>query len=78
MVLLLFKQDKTTITLFLFLIFLKTEIELLFLYPVAKFFGERKLLWLFPIFQPFHIVYTVVAGFLGKFGTYTWKGRTVK
>jgi len=78
MVLLLFKQDKTTITLFLFLIFLKTEIELLFLYPVAKFFGERKLLWLFPIFQPFHIVYTVVAGFLGKFGTYNWKGRTVK
>ena len=71
-------KDKTTINLLLFLLLLKTEIELLFLYPVAKFFGERKLLWLFPIFQPFHIVYTVMAGFLGKFGTYKWKGRTVK
>jgi cellulose synthase/poly-beta-1,6-N-acetylglucosamine synthase-like glycosyltransferase len=78
MMILLLKQDKTTIKLFLFIIFLKTEIELLFLYPVAKFFGERKLLWLFPIFQPFHIVYTICAGFLGKFGTYKWKGRTVK
>jgi cellulose synthase/poly-beta-1,6-N-acetylglucosamine synthase-like glycosyltransferase len=78
MMILLFKQDKTTIKLFLFLIFLKTEIELFFLYPVAKFFGERKLLWLFPLFQPFHIVYTVSAGFLGKFGTYNWKGRIVK
>jgi len=78
MALLLFKQDKTTIKLFLFLLFLKTEIELLFLYPVAKFFGERKLLWLFPIFQPFHIAYTVIAGFLSKFGTYNWKGRSVK
>jgi cellulose synthase/poly-beta-1,6-N-acetylglucosamine synthase-like glycosyltransferase len=78
MVLLLFKQDKTTINFLLVLILLKTEIELFFLYPVAKFFGERKLLWLFPIFQPFHIVYTLCAGFLGKFGTYKWKGRTVK
>lgn len=73
-----FIEDSTTFNLLLVLILLKTAIELLFLYPVAKFFGEGKLLWLFPIFQPFHIVYTVVAGFLGKFGTYNWKGRTVK
>jgi cellulose synthase/poly-beta-1,6-N-acetylglucosamine synthase-like glycosyltransferase len=73
-----YTKDKTGINLLIVLILLKTEVELLFLYPVAKFFGERKLLWLFPIFQPFHIVYTVIAGFLGKFGTYQWKGRTVK
>ncbi len=78
MVLAFVTNDKTTINVLLFLILLKAEIELLFLYPVAKFFGERKLLWLFPIFQPFHIAYTVIAGFLGKFGTYNWKGRTVK
>jgi biofilm PGA synthesis N-glycosyltransferase PgaC len=78
MVLSFFTKDKTSINLLLVLMLLKTGIELLFLYPVAKFFGERKLLWLFPIFQPFHIVYTVSAGFLGKFGTYHWKGRTVK
>ncbi|MCW3090185.1 MAG: N-acetylglucosaminyltransferase [Ferruginibacter sp.] len=56
----------------------KTIIELLFLYPVARFFNQRKLLWWFPLAQPFHVVYTVIAGWLGKFGKYTWKERTVK
>jgi cellulose synthase/poly-beta-1,6-N-acetylglucosamine synthase-like glycosyltransferase len=74
----LLKHTQTTINVFLVFMIIKTGIELIFLYPVSKFFGERKLLWLFPIFQPFHIVYTVIAGFLGKFGTYNWKGRTVK
>ena len=74
----LLKHTQTTINGFLLFMIIKTGIELIFLYPVSKFFGERKLLWLFPIFQPFHIVYTVSAGFLGKFGTYKWKGRTVK
>jgi len=78
MALALLKNTQTSINVFLLFIILKTGIELIFLYPVSKFFGERKLLWLFPIFQPFHIVYNVSAGFLGKFGTYNWKGRTVK
>jgi cellulose synthase/poly-beta-1,6-N-acetylglucosamine synthase-like glycosyltransferase len=78
MALVLLKHTQTTINFFLLFIILKTGIELIFLYPVAKFFGERKLLWFFPIFQPIHIVYTVSAGFLGKFGKYNWKGRTVK
>jgi hypothetical protein len=56
----------------------KTVIDLRFMVPVAKFFGEEKLLWWFPVMQPFHIVYTVIAGWLGKFGKYTWKGREVK
>jgi poly-beta-1,6-N-acetyl-D-glucosamine synthase len=56
----------------------KTIVELLFLYPVAEFFNKTKLLWLFPLFQPLHILYTVIAGFLGKFGSYSWKGRKVK
>ena len=62
----------------LFLIISKTIIELLFLFPVARFFKQTSLLWLFPIMQPFHIVYTVIAGWLGKFGSYQWKGRKVK
>lgn len=74
----LIHHSENAIKYFVAFIVLKTIVELIFLYPVAKFFGERKLLWLFPIFQPFHIVYTVFAGFLGKFGTYHWKGRTVK
>jgi len=28
--------------------------------------------------QPLHILYTVAAGWLGRFGSYQWKGRTVK
>lgn len=60
------------------LLSLKTIVELIFLYPVAAFFGKRKMLWLFPLMQPFHIVYTVIAGWLGKFGSYKWKGRIVK
>ncbi len=56
----------------------KTIIELVFLYPVARFFNKQYLLWLFPIAQPFHILYTVIAGWLGKFGSYKWKDRKVK
>jgi cellulose synthase/poly-beta-1,6-N-acetylglucosamine synthase-like glycosyltransferase len=68
----------TAFELWLFLIIFKTIIELFFLMPVARFFGKRKLLWLFPVMQPFHILYTVIAGWLGKFGSYKWKGRNVK
>lgn len=60
------------------LIVAKTLVELLFLFPVAAFFSNSKLLYFFPFAQPFHILYTVVAGWLGKFGSYSWKGREVK
>ncbi len=56
----------------------KTLIELRFMMPVAKFFGQQKLLLWFPVMQPFHILYTIIAGWLGKFGKYSWKGRVVK
>ena len=56
----------------------KTIVELFFLYSVAGFFSKRKMLWLFPIMQPFHTVYTIIAGWLGKFGSYKWKDRNVK
>jgi cellulose synthase/poly-beta-1,6-N-acetylglucosamine synthase-like glycosyltransferase len=56
----------------------KTLVELRFITPVSKFFDEQKLLWWFLVMQPVHILYTITAGWLGKFGTYKWKGRTVK
>lgn len=62
----------------LLLLLLKTATELFFLTPVASFFQQKKLLRWFPLMQPIHIVYTVVAGWLGKFGTYEWKGRSVR
>jgi cellulose synthase/poly-beta-1,6-N-acetylglucosamine synthase-like glycosyltransferase len=52
--------------------------ELGFLLPVAKFYNMQKMMWWFPFCQPLHILYTVIAGFLGKFGKYSWKGRVVK
>jgi cellulose synthase/poly-beta-1,6-N-acetylglucosamine synthase-like glycosyltransferase len=60
------------------ILFAKVFIELIFLVPVAGFYGKKKELWWFPIFQPMHIGYIIMAGFLGKFGSYQWKGRTVK
>ncbi|MFZ1784907.1 MAG: glycosyltransferase [Ferruginibacter sp.] len=66
------------IQLWLIVVLIKTSVELVFLYPVAKFFGKQRMLWLFPFFQPFHIIYTVIAGWLGKFGSYRWKERNVK
>jgi len=60
------------------LLIAKTIIELFFLFPVSNFFSKQKLLWWFPIAQPFHILYVVIAGWLGKFGTYEWKERKVR
>lgn len=73
-----FSITATIFEYWLFLIISKTIIEFLFLFPVARFFKQSYLLWLFPVMQPFHIVYTIIAGWLGKFGSYEWKDRNVK
>lgn len=72
------KQDYSIFKYWLIAIGLKTLAELYFLFPVAHFFNKEKLLWLFPLAQPFHIFYIVIAGWLGKFGRYRWKDRRVK
>lgn len=56
----------------------KTLIELPFVTSVSKFFNLQKLLKYFFFFQPAHIAYTIISGFLGSFGKYEWKGRIVK
>ncbi len=60
------------------ILFAKTVIELVFLVPVARFYNKRQELLYFPLLQPLHILYIISAGFLGKFGSYQWKGRKVK
>jgi cellulose synthase/poly-beta-1,6-N-acetylglucosamine synthase-like glycosyltransferase len=55
----------------------KTILEFPFVYTVAGFFNQRSLMRWFPLLQPFHIVYTVFIGWMGKFGSYRWKGRTI-
>lgn len=59
-------------------IFCKYLFELSFMQNVANFFGMPRLVRWFLFMQPLHIVYTVIAGLLGKFGRYNWKGRKVK
>jgi cellulose synthase/poly-beta-1,6-N-acetylglucosamine synthase-like glycosyltransferase len=62
----------------LILILIKTIVELAFLIPVARFYKKSLLLFYFLPAQPFHILYTVIAGFLGQTGSYEWKGRKLK
>ena len=56
----------------------KTFFEMFFLEPVTQFFKMPGQLRYFPLYQPIHIVYTLVAGLFGQVKTYTWKGRQVK
>ena len=62
----------------LILLAFKTISEYFFVSKVAVFFQQESLMKYFPLCQPFHIVYTVVAGSFGSFGKYEWKNRKVK
>lgn len=62
----------------LILLVAKYLLEFYFMWRVAGFFKQRSLMGWFLIMQPLHLVYTVVAGWLGLFGKYQWKGRQVK
>lgn len=57
---------------------IKTVLEIFFLIPVARFFENSRSLWIFPLLQPLHICYTVLAGAMGLMPTYQWKGRKVR
>jgi cellulose synthase/poly-beta-1,6-N-acetylglucosamine synthase-like glycosyltransferase len=57
---------------------LKTIIELPFFASVSSFFHKQWAIKWFFLFQPLHILYTIIAGMLGQFGKYDWKGRKVR
>ena len=61
-----------------YILLLKICVEYVFILPVARFYKQTKALWYFPILQPLHIAYIIIAGFLGFKGSYEWKGREVK
>lgn len=63
------------ISLMLFLT--KVIAEFIFVIPLSNFFKKRKELLFFIFLQPLHVSYIIMAGFLGKFGSYTWKDRSV-
>lgn len=70
--------DIKLLNIFFILVTWKIAIELLFLWPVAGFFGKRRQLLVFPFLQALHIVYIILAGFLGYKGRFVWKGRSVE
>jgi biofilm PGA synthesis N-glycosyltransferase PgaC len=64
----------------IFVLFLMMKIlaEYPLVISACSFFGEKLLVYLFPLFQPLHVIYTLFAGWLGTFGSYTWKARVIK
>lgn len=74
----LFDFSLTTFSAFVYIFSAKIIVEIFFLFPMARFFKQQELLLYFPFIQPLHIVYTILAGGLGTFGKYEWKGRKVK
>ncbi|NII24639.1 glycosyltransferase [Pseudoflavitalea sp. X16] len=62
----------------LLLLLAKLLIEFPFVHAVTIFFDQTALMKYFPFLQPLHILYTIIAGWLGKFGKYEWKGRIIK
>jgi cellulose synthase/poly-beta-1,6-N-acetylglucosamine synthase-like glycosyltransferase len=61
----------------LLLLVVKTIVEYPFVRSVATFFQQQRLMPYFALLQPFHILYTIVVGWLGKFGSYRWKDRKI-
>lgn len=57
---------------------LKYLFELVYLFPIAKFFGRVKLLSLLFMLIPVHVVYFVYIGIMSKSKSYDWKGRNVR
>jgi cellulose synthase/poly-beta-1,6-N-acetylglucosamine synthase-like glycosyltransferase len=56
---------------------LKIIIEFPFVQSAAKFFNQQSLMICFPFLQPLHIIYIVISGWFGKFGSYKWKERKI-
>jgi glycosyltransferase involved in cell wall biosynthesis len=64
--------------LFISLYLLKSIIDLPFLYNICSFFGSKKLMQWFPVFQSFYFLYISVTFALSVFGGYTWKSRKIR
>jgi poly-beta-1,6-N-acetyl-D-glucosamine synthase len=62
----------------LLLLLAKVLIEFPFVNAPAIFFQQQKLMKYFPFLQPVHIVYIIISGWLGRFGSYEWKSRVIK
>jgi Glycosyltransferases, probably involved in cell wall biogenesis len=57
---------------------LKCLIEVTYLFPICAFFGRSKLLRLYLIVAPMHVIYMAYLGLMGPSRKYQWKGRMVR
>jgi cellulose synthase/poly-beta-1,6-N-acetylglucosamine synthase-like glycosyltransferase len=73
----LFFAPQNLVWILIFLV-VKSMVEFWFLQPVLRFFQQSFLTKWYFVCIPVHIIYTIVAGWLGKFGNYQWKGRVVQ
>lgn len=62
----------------LILLSLKILIDLLFFGNILAFYNKSYLMRWIVFMEITHIIYVSLMGFLAVFGTYTWKGRTIK
>lgn len=56
----------------------KTAVEYPLLHSLGRFFKKPVPLLRFFLFQPLHILYSIISGLLSQFGKYEWKGRIVR
>jgi cellulose synthase/poly-beta-1,6-N-acetylglucosamine synthase-like glycosyltransferase len=56
----------------------KFLVELPLFLLASKFFRKKAGAHMFLLFQPMHILYTIISGSFSQFGKYEWKGRRVK
>jgi len=66
------------IWLFVLLFVVKVLVEFPFVNAVATFFNQQRLMKYFIVMQPVHIIYTLISGWVGRFGSYSWKLRRIK
>lgn len=52
--------------------------EQLLLWPISRFFAQRKTIILHTLLQPLHIIYIIVAGFLSRVAKFEWKNRMLQ
>lgn len=57
---------------------LKCFVEVIYLFPICGFFKRTKLLRLYLIVAPLHVIYMAYVGLMGPSRKYQWKGRWVK